>query len=232
MAKNKLEKFADMSRFGHVFQPGLDFEPEELEKFRGNWAKKVFQNENPIILELGCGKGEYTLALARKYPNKNFIGIDSKGARMWRGAKQSDAEGLKNVAFLRNRIEFLSGSFAPGEVEQIWLTFSDPHLKDRKGTKRLTHPIFLNRYQQVLQPGGHIHLKTDSPFLFAYTRGVIDGIGGKLLYTTHDLYGPDWRLLNEDWHEILSVQTFYEKMWLAEGRTIQYLRFQLPETWK
>ena len=168
MSKNKLSKFADMERYPHVFQaPGVatDTTPFAL---KGRWHEDFFHNNNPIVLELGCGRGEYTVGLGKLFPNKNFIGVDIKGARMWTGATESLNEGMTNVAFLRTHIEFIERFFAPGEVAEIWLTFSDPQMK--KVTKRLTSTYFMQRYRRFLQDNGIVHLKTDSNFLFTYTN--------------------------------------------------------------
>ena len=171
MSKNKLSKFADMEHYPHVFQaPGVATDPSPF-PLRGQWNERCFHNDRPIVLELGCGRGEYTVGLARLFPDKNFIGVDIKGARMWTGATESLRQGMTNVAFLRTHIEFIDRFFAPGEVAEIWLTFSDPQMK--KATKRLTSTYFLARYRRFLQPDGLIHLKTDSHFLFTYTTCMV-----------------------------------------------------------
>ena len=197
MSKNKLAKFAEMEHYAHVFQAGSIATATEPHPMRGAWHT-FFGNHNPIVLELGCGRGEYTVGLARLFPDKNFIGVDIKGARMWTGATESLREGLPNVAFLRTHIEFIQRFFAPGEVSEIWLTFSDPQMK--KATKRLTSTYFLARYREFLQPSGLIHLKTDSQFLF-----------------TDDVM-----------RRILSIQTYYEQQWMQRGIAIKYLQFRLP----
>ena len=171
MGKNKLKKFAEMETFTNVFQCGVQAQRDPI---AGHWRERFFHNDHPIVLELGCGRGEYTVGLAQKYPEKNFIGVDIKGARMWAGAKQAMQEGLSNVAFLRTNIEFIISFFAAGEVDEIWITFCDPQMK--KATKRLTSTYFMQRYQQIMKPNGPIHLKTDSPFLYTYTMEMLSSI--------------------------------------------------------
>ena len=193
---------------------------------RGQWHEKFFNNDNPIVLELGCGRGEYTVGLARLFPDKNFIGVDIKGARMWTGATESLNEGLKNVAFLRTHIEFIDRFFAPGEVAEIWLTFSDPQMK--KVTKRLTSTFFLKRYRRFLVNDGLVHLKTDSNFLFTYTNYVVDENKLPVLFRTDDLYHTLSVEKDEEVQRILGIQTYYEQQWIARGLNIKYLKFQLP----
>lgn len=226
MGKNKLAKFADMATYPHVFEaPGaaVDEAPFEM---RGQWHEKFFDNDNPIVLELGCGRGEYTVGLARLFPDKNFIGVDIKGARMWTGATESLNEGMKNVAFLRTHIEFIDRFFAPGEVAEIWLTFSDPQMK--KVTKRLTSTFFLERYRRFLVNDGLVHLKTDSNFLFTYTNYVVDENKLPVLFRTDDLYHTLSVEKDEEVQRILGIQTYYEQQWIARGLNIKYLKFQLP----
>ncbi len=220
MAKNKLAKFADMATYSNVFQ--YDFETLRREKFPlcGKWSS-YFKNDHPITLELGCGKGEYTVGLARKHPGKNFIGIDIKGARMWKGATQALEEKITNAAFLRTRVELLNNFFSENEVSEIWITFPDPQMK--KVNKRLTSTRFIKEYSQILKPGGIIHLKTDSNFLYQYTRAVIQLNGLELLVDTDDLYNSGLQ------DETLSIQTFYEQQWLERGLNIKYIRFLCPE---
>ena len=172
MSKNKLSKFADMATYPHVFEPPFERDAEANPfPLRGKWHADFFHNDHPIVLELGCGRGEYTVGLGRLFPEKNFIAVDIKGSRMWHGATASLREGMKNVAFLRTHIEFIERFFAPGEVSEIWLTFSDPQMK--KATKRLTSTYFMERYRRFLKDGGRIHVKTDSNFLFTYTRLMV-----------------------------------------------------------
>lgn len=222
MSKNKLQKFKENLTFPHVIQPSRE---ELLQGFqwKGRWSE-FFQNSNPIVLELGCGKGEYTIALARRHSEKNFIGIDIKGSRFYTGAKIAAEEGLKNAAFLRMQIELLPFAFGEKEVEEIWITFPDPQIKFRRAKHRLTHPEFLRKYKQVLKPDGIIHLKTDSEFLHGYTNGVLYCEGHEVLFSHHDIYHPGLQL--ED-NIIREVQTFYEKDFLAQGKAITYLKFRL-----
>jgi tRNA (guanine-N7-)-methyltransferase len=196
---------------------------------KGKWHADFFHNQNPIVLELGCGRGEYTVGLARRFPNQNFIGVDIKGARMWHGARMAQAEGLTNVAFLRTNIEFIQECFAADEVQEIWLTFSDPQMK--KATKRLSSTFFLERYRQFLADGGTIHLKTDSPFLYTYTRLMAEHNGLPIVASTDDLYNEE---LKKDIlpSSLTEIRTYYEQMWLDRGFTIKYLQFHLPHEGK
>ena len=189
---------------------------------KGKWHEEFFKNQNPIVLELGCGRGEYTIGLARRFPDKNFIGIDIKGARMWHGAKTALEEGMQNVAFLRTNIECIAGFFAPNEVAELWLTFSDPQMK--KATKRLTSTYFMERYRKFLVDGGLIHVKTDSNFLATYTKYMVEKNGLPLLQCTFDLYAET----NVD-SSLTDIRTYYEGMWLERGIPIKYLQFQLPQ---
>lgn len=223
MGKNKLKRFSENKTFENVFQPTR---AEMVSGFdlKGKWNKNVFQNENPIVLELGCGKGEYTVALAEKFPNKNFIGIDIKGARFWRGAKTALESGMKNVAFLRTQIELIDFAFGENEVSEIWITFPDPQIKFRRTKHRLTHPSFLQKYKKVLDGKGVVHLKTDSEFLYGYTHGILQSEGHNVLITNHHVYNPDNHEIPE---EVTSVQTFYEQKFLKENKNITYIRFSL-----
>ena len=221
MGKGKLAKFADMETYENVFQYPYSVVEHVPFDMQGHWHEQYFHNNNPIVLELGCGKGEYTVELAKLHPNMNFIGVDIKGARMWTGATQALNEGLKNVAFLRTNIEIIERFFAPDEVQEIWLTFSDPQMKNPH--KRLTSTFFLERYRKFLIDGGIIHLKTDSNFLFTYTTYLVEKNQLPVLLRTTDLYsqGPEYA-------EVASIQTYYESMWIARGLNIKYMKFCLP----
>jgi tRNA (guanine-N7-)-methyltransferase len=219
VGKNKLAKFDEMATFDHVIQAPFNKDDHKDYKLKGQWSGFFFQNENPVIVELGCGKGEYTVSLAEYFPEKNFIGVDIKGARMWKGSKSAHQKGLKNVAFLRTQIEIINSFFAENEVEQIWLTFPDPQMK--RYTKRLTSSVFMEKYRKFLQPGGIVHLKTDSNFQYQYTLAMAKENGFSILAETEDLYQSP--LLDP----VLSIQTFYEKQWLERGITIKYLAFSI-----
>lgn len=220
MGKNKLKKFKEMENLDRVFQyPFARLQSDGGFPLRGKWGKEVFGNDRPIVLELGCGKGEYTTGLAGLFPEKNFIGIDIKGARMWTGACRTRDLGLTNAAFLRTSIELLAEFFAPGEVSEIWITFPDPQMK--KTRKRLTSTRFMELYRQILRPGGLIHLKSDSPFLFAYTSMMADHNRLPVIHRTDDLYHSG------EADEILGIRTHYEQQWLDRGLTIKYIAFEL-----
>jgi len=229
MGKNKLRRFAEMKKQSCVFEPDKNTLLEGRFDMKGEWAS-FFGNDNPITIELGCGKGEYTLALARKYPERNFIGMDVKGARIWRGSKTVEQEGIPNVAFLRTKIEFINHAFDCNELSEIWLTFSDPQPKDTKGTKRLSGWAFLKRYGKLLKKDGLIHVKTDSQIFYNATIETIEEGEHHLLKSSDDIYGEGWKTFNEEEQEILAVKTFYEKKWLAIGKKIKYLRFRLNDS--
>ena len=229
MAKKKLQHFAEMKTFNCVFEPDNETMTGGNFYMKGNWHRDYFKNDNPITLELGCGKGEYTIALAGMYPNRNFIGIDIKGARMWRGAKTVEKSQMKNVAFLRMKIEFITSFFAPGEVDEIWLTFSDPQPRDRKGSKRLTAARFLEKYAGILTPHGSVHVKTDSDLLYRETMKTIREEAHKPIIHAEDIYGKDHNRFSLPQREILSVKTFYENKFLAENEKIKYIHFKLNE---
>lgn len=214
MGKDKLRKFAEIATFHNVKQ--LD----EGKPLKGRWAKEHFGNDQPIILELACGKGEYTVNLARMYPDKNFIGVDYKGNRIWRGAKDALEEGIPNVAFLRIQIETLLDYFAAGEVAEIWITFPDPQPQSSREKKRLTYPAFLTRYQEILAPGGLMHLKTDSDSLFAYTLEQLDLLQIVPEVKTHDLYRSS--LVDP----VLSIKTYYERKYLSIDKSINYVQWK------
>jgi len=207
-----------MKGYNHVVEPSLDELKVGLE-LKGKWRKDFFKNNNPLVLELGCGMGEYSVGLAEKYPEKNFLGIDIKGARMWQGATWSFEKGMQNVGFLRIRIDWIEQCFAEREVDEIWITFPDPQLKKSRETKRLTHPNFLSRYRNILKKEAPIHLKTDSQFLYGFTLGVIAAEEYKLEDSTHNLYQEKRQ------RQHMEIKTHYEKKFLKEGLPITYLRF-------
>lgn len=222
MGKNKLKKFAEMETFDNVFQ--YPFAVVERDGFllKGHWKSDFFKNDNPIVLELGCGKGEYAVGLARRFPDKNYIGVDIKGARMWTGAKAAVKEGISNVAFLRTNIELIDRFFEAGEVSEIWITFPDPQMK--KVRKRLTSTRFLDLYRNILVADGIVHLKTDSPFLYTYTDALVKLNAFPTEVNTADLYNSD---IVDD---ILEIKTFYEQQWLDRGLSIKYIKFHLDHT--
>jgi tRNA (guanine-N7-)-methyltransferase len=220
MGKGKLQKFAENENFENLFQPSYKDVLEKGFYLKGKWAKDFFQNNHSIVLELGCGKGEYTIGLAEKYPNKNFIGIDIKGARLWRGLKTSNEKNMPNVAFLRTRISNINLFFAKNEVSEIWITFPDPQPK--KENKRLTSPAFLDKYKNILTSDAVIHLKTDDTMLYEYTlNDVVIAENHPLLYHSDDLYGNNEEL------EVKEIHTYYEKIWLEMGKKIKYVKFRI-----
>ncbi len=223
-SKNKLKRFIENESFDNVIQPSRD----DLIKFnfdyRGKWKKKVFKNLNPIVLELGCGKGEYTVNLAKLNPNKNYIGIDIKGARFWRGAKTAIEEKLENVYFLRTQIELLDFIFEKNEIDEIWLTFPDPQIKFQRRKHRLTNTKFLSIYKNILNDSGIIHLKTDSEFLHGYTLGKLEEMSINPIVSNHDIYKNSNAPV-----EATQIQTHYEKIYLNEGKKITYLNFKFNE---
>jgi tRNA (guanine-N7-)-methyltransferase len=219
VGKNKLSKFADLATYENVVQISYSELQAAEFRFKGKWSESFFGNSNPIVLELGCGKGEYTVKLARHFPDFNFIGIDIKGSRMWKGATQAKEQGLLNVGFLRTNIENIRMFFAEGEVAEIWLTFPDPQMK--KTRKRLTATNFIESYRQIMTPNGIIHLKSDSNFMYRYTEAMVAENQFEVILQTEDLYQSE--ILNE----VLSIQTFYEKQWLDRGLSIKYLAFRL-----
>ena len=236
MSKGKLAKFADMARYENVFQYPYSVVEHVPFEMQGHWHEQYFHNQNPIVLELGCGKGEYMVELAKLYPHVNFIGVDIKGARMWTGATQALNEGLRNVAFLRTNIEIIDRFFSKDEVDEIWLTFSDPQMKNPR--KRLTSTYFMCRYRKFLKDQGIIHLKTDSNFLFTYTTFMVERNALPLLFRTEDLYaldilgnpdnpGAQVNLTHLD-PKVLTIQTYYENMWMERGLNIRYMKFCLP----
>ena len=226
MSKGKLQKFAEMETFPNVFQfPYSAMADNKPFAMKGSWRSNYFHNDNPIVLELGCGKGEYTVGLARLFPNVNFIGVDIKGARMHQGAKQALEEKLPNVAFLRTNIEIIDRFFDNDEVQEIWLTFSDPQMKNPR--KRLSSTYFLQRYRHFLTDGGIVHLTTDSNFLFTYTSLMVEHNKLPLVFKTDDLYHTEG--IDEATRQILGIQTYYESQWIDRGLNIKYLKFHLPK---
>lgn len=221
MGKNKLRKFAENENFDNLFQPTFDEIWGKDHQMKGLWNKEYFKNGNPIVLELGCGKGEYTVNLAKMYPNKNFIGIDIKGARLWKGAKEAFESNMSNVGFIRTRIDNILSFFAIDEVSEIWITFPDPQPRPAKALKRLSSSRFLTRYQKIVKPNGIVHLKTDSQGLHEYTKALVEQNMLKVLVCTNDLY--DSGIIDP----ILSIRTHYESMFLNQNKPITYLKFEL-----
>ena len=219
MGKNKLKKFAEIENLNCVLQYPREKLIAEGFPFLGKWHQEVFQNENPIVLELGCGKGEYTVQLARNNPDKNFIGIDIKGARIWTGAKEVAEKNMNNAKFLRTEIENLSQIFSSEEVDEIWITFPDPQMQ--KVRKRLTSTRFLHQYAAMLKNGGVVHLKTDSPFLYEYTKRLVEKNNLEIIEITDDLYGSGKA------DPVRSIKTFYESQWLSRGKSIKLISFRL-----
>ncbi len=224
MGKNKLSKFKENLTFKNLVQPVFDDVFRNDHELKGKWHTNMFGNSNPIVLELGCGKGEYTVGLSRHFKDKNFLGIDIKGARLWRGAKTTTEENLSNAAFLRTRIEVIKSFFSGEEVSEIWITFPDPQLKTGRIKKRLTSSEFLNNYRNFLKSGGIVHLKTDNVNLHRYTKALAQENGLEILLATEDLYGT----VSDD--PILGIRTYYESMFLEKGMTITYLRFKIDGT--
>lgn len=220
MGKNKLKKFGEVAQMECVFQYPFRILNEQGFPMRGRWHSDYFHNDNPIVLELGCGKGEYTVGLAERFPDKNFIGIDIKGARIWSGARQVTDRGISNAAFLRTSIELIPYFFAPGEVDEIWITFPDPQMK--KVNKRLTGTRFMELYRRIMKPDGIVHLKTDSPFLYTYTKLMTSLNGFAMVADTADLYASP-----KGAGDILGIRTFYEQQWLDRGLTIKYIAWHL-----
>jgi tRNA (guanine-N7-)-methyltransferase len=219
-SKNKLKRFNENETFTNVIQPSRE-EVLDNFSFKGKWHS-FFKNSHPIVIELGCGKGEYTIDLAKKNPDKNFIGIDIKGARFWRGAKTALEDNLGNVAFVRTQIELVDFIFDKGEVDEIWITFPDPQIKYKRTKHRMTNHAFLKKYDYILKKDGVINLKTDSEFMHGYTLGLLHGEGHEIVHANHDVYkdyySPD---------EVTGTQTFYEKKYLEKGKAITYIKFKL-----
>lgn len=217
--RKKLQRFADNAQCGNVIEPGKPL----YEKIRGKWREYYFERAREVVVELGCGRGAYTLGLAQQFPGKGFVGVDVKGARLWAGSKQAETEGLDNVAFLRTKIEQLAQFFAPEEVSELYIPFPDPRPRDRDAKRRLTSPRFLALYRTLLQPGGQVHFKTDNTALFEYTLGVLRQTPIQGLVYTEDLYQSDLLTAHH------GIQTTYEQRFLAQGVKIKYLRFTFAE---
>ncbi len=220
-SKNKLKRFKENETFDNVVQPTRDDMVNGVFPHKGKW-RDFFGNENPIVLELGCGKGEYTVGLASRFPDKNFIGIDIKGARFWRGAKAALQSGIRNAAFLRTQIELVEYAFAEAEVDEIWITFPDPQIKYKRTKHRMTNASFLERYKKILKPSGLMHLKTDSEFMHGYTLGLLHGLGHEVLYANHNIYRNEGAPA-----EVTEIQTFYESQYLEVNKPITYIRFRI-----
>lgn len=221
-SKNKLKRFRENDTFSNVVQPTREEIVANEFPFKGKWNTDFFKNDAPIVLELGCGKGEYTVALAKKFPEKNFVGIDIKGARFWRGAKTAVEDEMNNVGFIRTQIELLEGLFAENEVSEIWITFPDPQIKYKRTKHRMTNEAFLARYKKVLNAEGTVHLKTDSEFMHGYTLGLLHGAGHEVLYANHDVYKNEGSP-----EEVTEVQTFYELQYLEVNKPITYIHFKI-----
>jgi|TARA_Y100001963_G_C6700618_1_gene409284 tRNA (guanine-N7-)-methyltransferase len=221
-SKNKLKRFKENETFSNVIQPTREMLTEADFQYKGKWNADFFKNDQPIILELGCGKGEYSVGLAQAFPEKNFIGIDIKGARFWRGAKTALEEGLDNVGFLRTQIELIDYAFAENEVSEIWITFPDPQIKYKRTKHRLTNTGFLQKYKKILKPDGVVNLKTDSEFMHGYTLGLLHGAGHEVIYANHHVYKNEGAP-----KEVTRIQTFYEKQYLEKGKPITYIKFRI-----
>ncbi|MFK8038439.1 MAG: tRNA (guanosine(46)-N7)-methyltransferase TrmB [Crocinitomicaceae bacterium] len=225
MAKNKLKHFSDMKTMSFVFEPTTVEAMDDIFSLKGNWRKSFFKNDNPIVIELGCGKGEYTIALAKKHPNINYIGIDIKGARIWYGANEVREHNMKNVSFVRTKVDFITSIFDKNEVDEIWLTFSDP--QKEKPRKRLTSKLFIERYCSILKPDGLVHLKTDSDLLYEYTIEEIKTNGYQSMLQSDDIYNKLIPTLNKTHADILSIKTNYEEIFSAKGYSIKYCQFKI-----
>lgn len=221
-SKNKLKRFKENETFHNVYQPTREELLNNSYDKKGHWREKVFNNNNPIVLELGCGKGEYTVGLAERNPNINYIGIDIKGARFWRGAKTAIEENLYNVAFIRTQIELVEYVFGENEVDEIWITFPDPQIKYKRTKHRMTNLAFIERYRKILKANGIMHLKTDSEFMHGYTLGLLHGVGYEVIYANHNVYK-----LEGSPKEVTDIQTFYESQYLEQDKAITYIRFKI-----
>lgn len=221
-SKNKLKRFRENETFSNVVQPTREEVVEGNFAYKGKWGKEFFKNDKPLVLELGCGKGEYSVGLAKAYPEKNFLGIDIKGARFWRGAKTALEEGLDNVGFLRSQIELVDHLFGENEVDEIWITFPDPQIKYKRTKHRMTNSEFLQKYKKILKPEGVVNLKTDSEFMHGYTLGLLHGEGHEIIQANHDVYKNEYSP-----KEVVGIQTFYEKQYLEQGKPITYVQFKI-----
>ena len=225
--KGKLKKWAEMKTFNNVVEPTTKEVFQKNHSLKGKWRSEIFKNENPIVFELGCGKGEYSVGMGEHFPDKNFIGVDIKGNRIWRGAKTAFENKMNNVYFIRTQIDHIVSFFDTNEVDEIWITFPDPQPKDRLERKRLTSPMFVDRYRTFLKPNGIIHLKTDHEGFFKYTLDEVERCNFKLIESTFNLYSEVIENLDTKTQEILSIKTFYENLWSAKGHSIHYCKFQL-----
>ncbi len=221
-SKNKLKRFKENETFTNVFQPTREEVVGDQFPLKGKWSSDFFKNDNPIVLELGCGKGEYSVGLAERFPEKNFIGIDIKGARFWRGAKTAVETGMNNVAFVRTQIELIHHIFTENEVSEIWITFPDPQIKYKRTKHRMTNADFLERYKKILKPNGLMHLKTDSEFMHGYTLGLLHGLGHEVIYANHNIYKNEGAPA-----EVTGIQTFYESQYLEVNKPITYIKFRI-----
>lgn len=229
MGKDKLKKWEENKAFHHVFEPPLLPIIRQGEQFflKGKWASDFFKNQQPLVIELGCGKGEYTVGLARRHPEKNFIGIDLKGHRFNKGAREAVKEELTNVAFLRTRVEFIESFFGADEVDEIWLTFSDPQPLDHIGNRRITSAYYLEKYRRIMKKKGLLHIKHDNEEVYEKALKELPGAGCELEAHAADIYGDYWHSLPADMQDVLSIKTFYEQRWLSEGKKIKYVRVRV-----
>ncbi|CAM4067711.1 tRNA (guanosine(46)-N7)-methyltransferase TrmB [Gillisia limnaea] len=221
-SKNKLRRFRENEQFDNVVQPSREELTQNNFPLRGKWRSNFFKNNNPIVLELGCGKGEYSVALALANPEKNFIGVDIKGARFWRGAKTGIEENINNLGFIRTQIELVDHIFDENEIDEIWITFPDPQIKYKRTKHRLTNSEFLQKYKYILKPDGIVNLKTDSEFMHGYTLGLLHGEGHEIIQANHDVYKNVYSP-----KEVTGIQTFYEKQYLEQGKRITYIQFKI-----
>ena len=228
MGKDKLKRWAENKTFANVFEPELlPIIRQGATFMKGQWHSDFFKNNNPIVIELGCGKGEYTVGLAKNNPHINYIGIDVKGHRFHKGAKEALENNMTNVAFLRARVEFIEAFFAQNEVAEVWLTFSDPQPQDHEGKRRITSPYYIEKYKKFVQPGGIIHIKHDNPDVYSKAMRELPQAGYTIEIANDDIYGSFMQTQSEEMQQILNIRTYYEQMWLDEGRKIKYIRFRI-----